>query len=92
MTTRINILTGTGGARINSDRIGLPSKVEREELYQTFRRLYDGGTSDTPAPVRAERSDLEIAELAGSCDRTVRRWRFRNNLPNIYGKLPTYGG
>jgi hypothetical protein len=30
-------------------------------------------------------SDLQIALEAGCCDRTVRRWRKRNGLPNYYG-------
>lgn len=81
MTTRITYTKGSGGARVNSDRIGKPSVEEREVLYAEFQRWYDNGLSD-----------LQIAEHTGACDRTVRRWRFRQNLPNIYGKFPTYGG
>jgi hypothetical protein len=80
MTTRITNQTGRG-TRVNSDREGRPTEDEREYLYSRFWDLYQNGLSD-----------LKIAEETGVCDRTVRRWRFRLDLPNIYGRRPTYGG
>jgi hypothetical protein len=78
VTTRITYTTGSGGARVNSDRIGRPSEEEREVLYVKFEYLYSLGYSD-----------LVIAENTGVCDRTVRRWRYKHHLPSIYGKYPT---
>lgn len=81
MTERIINTQGQGGQRINSNRSGRPSQAEREQLYTEFREYYSMGFSD-----------LRIAEETGVCDRTVRRWRYRETLPNIYGRYPTYGG
>lgn len=64
------------GYRVNAERVGLPTRDEREALYADFERLYDTG-----------HSDMQIAEQTGCCDRTVRRWRHRTNRANIYGKL-----
>lgn len=53
----------------------MPTAEEREEMYNQFEMYYAMGMSD-----------LGIAEATGACDRTVRRWRYRNELSNIYGK------
>lgn len=64
------------GQRINSGRVGNSmTKDEREYLHSLIRRYYYEALSD-----------LQIAERVGVCDRTVRRYRYKNNLPNIYGK------
>lgn len=87
MTERITNTNSQGsGQRINSGRTNRPTEQEREEIYSEFWDLYGQGLSD-----------LRIAEIAGEkfggiCDRTVRRWRYRESLPNIYGRAPTYGG
>jgi hypothetical protein len=81
MTERIINTTGQGGQRINSNRQGRPTRAEREQLYAQMWEYYVKGYSD-----------LRIAEEVGVCDRTVRRWRFRENLQNVYGRFPTYGG
>lgn len=69
------------GIRVNSERDDLPTADERELLYEAMQDLYERGYSD-----------LQIAERVGVCDRTVRRWRFREGKKNIYGRMPTYGG
>lgn len=64
------------GIRINSERQGALTRIERELLYEEIARYYLHGLSD-----------LQIAEAAGCADKTVRRWRYRNGLPSIYGKV-----
>jgi hypothetical protein len=79
LTTRIVNEDGRG-SRINADRVGKPTEAEREAIYAEYFRLYGMGFSD-----------LRMAEATETCDRTVRRWRYRHNLPNIYGAYPNRG-
>jgi hypothetical protein len=76
MTERITNTGPQGGIRINSNRSRLPTAEEREEMYEQFEHYYAMGMSD-----------LRIAETVGACDRTVRRWRWRNGLANLYGRV-----
>lgn len=77
MTRRIvNPKGNQFGMRVNSERKGLPDALEREIMYAQFMRFYLQGMSD-----------LQIAEAAGCADKTVNRWRHRNNLTNIYNKF-----
>lgn len=53
-----------------------PTREDRENLYKRFAELYQD-----------ERlSDLKIAERTGVNHATVRRWRKRMKLPNIYNR------
>jgi hypothetical protein len=74
-TTRVTGTGPQGGIRINSGRTTLPTAEEREQIYSQFEMYHAMGISD-----------LGIAERTGTCDRTVRRWRWRNKLPNLHGK------
>lgn len=75
-TTRVTNTGPQGGIRINSNRVRLPTAAEREAMYEEFDTYYGMGMSD-----------LAIAEHTGACDRTVRRWRWREGKPNMYGRL-----
>jgi len=77
MTRRIvNPRGNQFGMRINSERKGLPNAEEREIMYALMNAFYMQGMSD-----------LQIAEQVGCADKTVARWRWRNRLSNIYGKM-----
>lgn len=66
--------------RVNSGRVGSMREVERDRLYRELLIL---------SHVRPRLTDLEMALSTGVSDKTVRRWRHSNNVPDYLGRYPS---
>lgn len=68
--------------RVNSGRVGSMTEKERDVLYSRLLELVQ---------VRPRLTDLEMALSTGVSDKTVRRWRHSNNVPDYLGRYPSGG-